>query len=503
MKTINTTTNKLNYIQYSRKSSESKERQALSIQDQNAECKNYALREELKVVLKLEESKSAFKPHNRPEFDKMMELIKAGEVNAILTWKPDRLCRNPEEGGLILQLLQDGAIKEIRSATGDVYTQDSDHLILQIHFGMANQYSRNLSQNVRRGLVHKAERGEYARPSIVGFEGFGDRGRRNIRPHAFEAPLIKQAFEIMATGKYSLGYIVQYLYDKGLRTKRGKRIGKSHIHSILTTPTYYGQFYRNGELYQGNYEAIINKQLFDKVQVALGNRSKPKINSHSSPFSGLMVCADCGCTITTTVKEKYYPRTGNKAIYNYHHCTHRKGNCTQAAITAAQLSDELLEHASVIIIDEEVWALGMQLVKEKHKYETEQNMGQLTQLQNKYKSLQDKLNKLVTMRADGELTKDEFLYQKEGLLKEQANIKSLLEDNENSAHGWLELTEKFLNTAFYAYETMKNGEPEEKRQLILDIGQNLFLKDKKLDFRFKEPFDILLKPEYRTNGLPD
>jgi len=151
---------KLRYIRYSRKSSEAKEKQALSISDQNLECEEYALKEGLNIAVKFGESKTAYKPHKREMFDKMLLLIEFGQADAILTWHPNRLCRNPEEGGKILQLLQDNVIKEIRTTSGDKYTPESDQLILQIHFGMANQYSRDISRNVKRALKHKAEREE-------------------------------------------------------------------------------------------------------------------------------------------------------------------------------------------------------------------------------------------------------------------------------------------------------------------------------------------------------
>lgn len=240
IKNLDSAAKKLKFILYARKSSEAKERQALSVEDQITECKQYAEANGLEITIELQESKSSFKPGLRPKFNQMIELLKEGTADGILTWKPDRLCRNPEEGGKILQLLQDGVIKAIKTPLGDEYTVDSDHLVLQIHFGMANQFSRNLSQNVRRGLKHKAQRGEYSRPHIVGFESFGERGRRNIRPHPFEAPLVKKAFELMAATKYSLGYICDFLDQEGLRTKRGKKIWRSHLHAILTTTTYYG-----------------------------------------------------------------------------------------------------------------------------------------------------------------------------------------------------------------------------------------------------------------------
>src|SRR3989338_9989277 len=495
--------NILGYIQYARKSSEAKEKQALSIADQKAECNQYALQERLYITYRLEEAKSSFKPHNRPEFDLMIELITTGKANAILTWKPDRLCRNPEEGGLLLQMLQDGKIKEIRTAAGDVYTQESAHLVLQIHFGMANQYSRNLSQNVKRALNHKAERGEYPRPAPLGYEGFGERGKRKMKPHPFEAQLIIESFQYAKSRCYSLGYICDYLYKKGLRTKRGKKVGKSHVYKILTTPTYYGYFYHKGELFKAtNYEPLIPKSLFDEVQDTLRDRSKPKKYIWGHIYNGLVRCADCGCAVTTTIKRKFYKRTNRTADYTYHHCTHRKGNCFQKPVSTDELENQFIKNISQISIDEEVWQLGIKLIKEKHKHESEHNLNQLTHLDTQMRNIQDKINRLIEMRADEELTKEEFILQKEMLLKEQARIESLRTDNRTSAYSWLELTEKFLNTAFYARDVIKNGKPEEKRELIMRVGENLLLEDGKLQFSFKKPYDVLLLPEYRTNVLP-
>lgn len=493
--------NSLRHIEYNRKSSESKEKQALSIAEQHDECQKYAHKQGLNVVLTLQESKSAFKPRIRPEFDKMIALIESGQADAILTWHLNRLCRNPEEGGKILQLLQDGIIKEIRTASGEIYTPDSDHLILQIHFGMSNQYSRNISKDVRRALGHKAERGEYPRPAPIGFETYGERGNKNLRPHPFEASLIKEAFSLVAKGMYSLGYLEKEFYKKGLRTKRGRKISKSHWYSVLTNPVYYGFFYHNKEFYKGTYEPILNKALFETVQVALQDRSKPKKIIWDNIYNGLVRCPTCNCSITTSVKIKYYKRTQRKVTYKYLHCTRRKGNCNQKPIPLNEFESQLLDSVSKISLDEEVWTLGVKLLKEKHKHEVEQNNNQRTHLQIRYNAYQDRLNRLIEMRADGEITKEEFLSQKEILLKEQEKVKSLLDAEEQNIHGWLELAEDFLNTAFYARDLIKNGEPDQKRNLIMSIGENFFLRDKKLEFSFKKPYDILLKPEYRTNVL--
>ena len=495
--------NNLRYVRYSRKSSEAKERQALSIDDQNAEADKVEIRDALNVTHKLDERHSAFKPNNRPVFDNMVALIESHQVDAILTWKPDRLCRNPKEGGHLLQLLQDGVLKEIRCVTGEIFTPDSDHLILQIHFGMANQYSRNLSRDVRRGLNRKCERGEYPRPALVGYEGKGDRGQRIIIPHPFEAPIIREVFELASTSNYSIGYLAKYAGKKGLKTKTGKDISKSHIHVILKSTTYYGYFYWNGELYKGNYEPLVSKTLWDTVQKALSNRSKPKVTSWESKWNGLAYCGVCGCAVTESNKTKYYRRTDRKVTYSYAHCTHRRGNCSQSPLPIPQLEKMMLDAVSKITLDEEAWTLGIQLLKEKHKEEAGYNLNQLKHFESENHTQQEKLNGLVDMRADGELTREEFMVQKGKILKEIAGIESRINDVKLSSRSWLELTEEYLNNAFHAQEILLEGTVEEKRKLLLSVGENLILQDKKLQFSFKQPYDILLLPEYRQSMLPD
>ena len=104
------------------------------------------------------------------------------------------------------------------------------------------------------------------------------------------------------------------------------------------------------------------------------------------------------------------------------------------------------------------------------------------------------------MRANGELTKDEFIIQKTLSLNEQARIEGLIRDTKSSAHNWLELAEEFLDNAFYARSVIEGGEIVEKRKLLMDIGENFYLENKNPVFSFKKPYDVLLKPEYRHSG---
>lgn len=147
--------------------------------------------------------------------------------------------------------------------------------------------------------------------------------------------------------------------------------------------------------------------------------------------------------------------------------------------------------------------IGMDLFTTKHEEEAGKLNKSLRHLQTQYSAKREELKEFVKMRARKELTQEEFMDQKSDILIELKDLEERTKDNNYSANSWLELCTKFLNNAFSALETMTKGKPQEKRDLILDVGQNLVLRDGKLQFSFKQPYDILLSPKYRQDMLPD
>lgn len=108
----------LRYVLYVRKSSEDAEAQAKSLPDQIADCKEYANNHGLLLVGEpIQESKSAKKSGNRPLFSQMLKDIEKGKYDAILAWHPDRLSRNSLEAGMVVDMVDNGVIKDLRFPT--------------------------------------------------------------------------------------------------------------------------------------------------------------------------------------------------------------------------------------------------------------------------------------------------------------------------------------------------------------------------------------------------
>jgi DNA invertase Pin-like site-specific DNA recombinase len=192
----------LRYIIYVRKSQEARDRQALSLESQIRELQEYAKREGLIIVEIIQEAQSAYKP-GRPKFARALELCRNGVANAILVWKPDRISRNAQDGGAFIQAMDDGIIKELRTPF-ECFRAKDNRMMLYIHFGMSNDYSRQISANVKRGYRQKYERGEYCSQAPLGYLNAKVGSSRNIIPDPNTAPLIKRLFEAYATESLSL-----------------------------------------------------------------------------------------------------------------------------------------------------------------------------------------------------------------------------------------------------------------------------------------------------------
>ena len=296
------------YLIYCRKSSESEDRQVLSIESQTNELKRLAERSNLQVIDILSESRSAKSP-GRPVFDEMIRKISQGKADGIICWKLDRLARNPLDAGQIGWMLQEGVIKHIQTFDGSYYPEDNA-LLRGVEFSMANQFILDLSKNVKRGLRAKLEKGW--RPNLAPLGYLNDRskakGAREIIKDPERFHLVKKMWELMLTGSHTPPRIRDIAVDKwGFRTRNGKALSRSMIYRIFTNPFYYGWFEfpkGSGNWYKGNHEPMITSQEYDRVQALMGSTANPRPKKLTFAFRGLIRCGECGAMVTAEEKNQ-------------------------------------------------------------------------------------------------------------------------------------------------------------------------------------------------------
>ena len=309
------------YFLYARKSSEAEEKQVMSIEAQLVELGQYANKENINIVERFIESKSAKQP-GRAEFNRMLEKIYASnEPIGVLAWHPDRIARNSVDGGQIIYLIDIKKITSLRFPTFWFEPTPQGLFMLQVSFGQSKYYSDNLSQNVKRGIRQKLRRGEYY--GNVPFGYTYNHKIRNIEPDPYKAKVLKRVFELFAEGNHTLGTMREQLALWGVVNRNGKMIGKSAIQIMMNSRTYIGIITMKGETYEGSYQPIIEKTLFKKVQSILKQNSRPRKSRHKHvfPFTDLLKCGECGCSITAQYAK------GNGGTYIYYRCSKKKQRC--------------------------------------------------------------------------------------------------------------------------------------------------------------------------------
>ena len=319
----------LKYFLYARKSTDEDDRQILSIDAQLAELKEFAAKEKLEIAASFEEAKTAKEP-GRMRFGEMLALIENGQADGILAWHPDRLARNPIDGGKIIYMVDTGKIKSLKFPTFWFEDTPQGKFMLNIAFGQSKYFIDNLSENVKRGLRQKLRRGEYPGWAPLGY--LNDYKNHNIKIDKKKHKLVKRIFELYSTGGYTLKNLTDKFNELGLRSQTGKSITPGMIHFILKNPFYYGVFKYKDELHEGKHEPIITKKLFDQAQEMLKKRGRSHEKKiHNYIFTNFMNCGACGCSITAEKHKRHI----------YYRCTKKKGPCAERYLREEELTEQL------------------------------------------------------------------------------------------------------------------------------------------------------------------
>lgn len=319
---------KIKYVLYSRKSTESEERQILSIDSQIKEMLTLAERENLEIIDIRRESHSAKESGQRPVFKEILDDIRRGRYNGILTWAPDRLSRNAGDLGSLVDLMDQKKLIHIQTHGQTFSNSPNEKFLLMILCSQAKLENDNKSINVKRGLKTRVEMGLWPCPAPTGYvkEKRMDRKCETlIDPD--RGPVIKKIFEKVAYEKWSGRKVYNWLrFELNFRTLVGhKHLSLGNIFRVLENPFYYGVFEypkRSGNWYTGKHTPIINKELYDQVQAQVKSNIL-RVENKEFAFTKLMTCGLCGSGVSADEKFKKL-KNGSTVRYVYYSCTKAK-----------------------------------------------------------------------------------------------------------------------------------------------------------------------------------
>lgn len=516
----------LRYVLYVRKSSEDAEAQAKSLPDQIADCKEYANNHGLLLVGEpIQESKSAKKSGNRPLFSQMLKDIEKGKYDAILAWHPDRLSRNSLEAGMVVDMVDNGVIKDLRFPTFEFHNDSSGKLTLNMLFALSKQYSEHLSESVQRGVDSNLEQGKsggmpkwgYIRDDVSGYY----KPDKNFK-------MIQKGWQMILNGASQMEV---YRYWKMNNVERSTKLSRrnKHVRSygvcestanrIFHDPFYYGileqgRNYVDLRVVTPNFKPMVTEEEFDQVQ-KMFRKDRGSIQSscyenqkathgkYFLPFRHLIKCSVCGHYLIPARNRghsgTYYLnyRCHNKA------CTRPKNNIRMHVIMD-QLYEEFGRISQKYDFTSFVDDMSEYANKKMQEFTVEKHelLGQKTQKQRKIDDLAEKYAELD--KDSPKAVKDKLKKDMADLQNDVVNIDERIKQIEAKIKNpeKLRMTiEKFSNSPNSLINRLEKGDLVEKDILVRNMVSNLEIDaQKRVIYRYKSPFNFIFEPEFSTGS---
>jgi ElaB/YqjD/DUF883 family membrane-anchored ribosome-binding protein len=250
-----------------------------------------------------------------------------------------------------------------------------------------------------------------------------------------------------------------------------------------------------GEIFEGKHIPLISKKLFDKVQKVLAQRGKPqKQKKHNFVFLGLMKCAFCGCSITAEKQKGHH----------YYRCTKKKGPCQEKHYLREEtLIGQIRNYLQKVSLpSQDTEKVLIELDKEEQQAK-EQAKSTVQNLKEELRQIEQKLEKLLDVYLAEVISTEEYTARKQKLLTEKVDLEERIGDFEQKGLSWLEPAHEFVLSLNYA-EKLRNSENyQEMKTFLKNIGSNHILQNQKLNFDWKNPYNLVAEPRTRTNSVRD
>lgn len=334
----------LKYCLYARKSSESDERQAMSIDSQIKEMSALAEREGLNVVKVLKESHSAKDSGRRPIFNQLIKEIGAGEYDACLVWDASRLSRCAGDLGSLVDLMDKKKLLQIRTFSQTFTDNPNEKFLLMILCSQAKLENDNRGINVKRGIRAKCEMGWRPGTAPIGYINRSFSGVKDIIIDPDRGHIITELFEKAAKG-WSGRQIKRWLDEIKFTNKSGKAVTLSQVYVILNNQFYYGEFEYpegSGKVYQGAHQPLVKKALFEQIQDTKLIPMRAAWGTKNFAFKEIFKCGSCGASITAEEKFKHL-LDGSINRHVYYRCTRKiDPECSEKFMNEKDLKEQLL-----------------------------------------------------------------------------------------------------------------------------------------------------------------
>ncbi|MDD3831637.1 MAG: recombinase family protein [Clostridia bacterium] len=331
---------------YARYSSERQTEQ--SIEGQLRVCNEYAKNNDLLIVDTYIDRAMTGTNDNRKDFQRMLKESAKRKWEVVLVYKLDRFSRNKYEMATHKKQLKDYGVRLV-SAMENIPDTPEGIILESLLEGMAEYYSAELSQKVRRGMNETRQKGNYTGGTLI--YGYKIQNKKVVIDED-KAEIVRYIYQRYAEGAHVKDIIIE-LNEKGAYN-RGKPFARNTVFHILENEKYSGVYHYNNQEYTNIYPQIVPTEIFEKIQAEkIANKYGKRNNEFLYLLKNKLFCGYCGRPITAETGTSH-----TKAIMRYYKCSGKKrgiNDCTKKPIrkdlietTVILATQQLLKNSKII-----------------------------------------------------------------------------------------------------------------------------------------------------------
>lgn len=476
------------YYAYIRVSTTKQGEKGVSLQEQKSAIERYAAQNHLKITKWFEEQVTAAKK-GRPLFNAMIKALKNGEAKGLIIHKIDRGARNLRDWSDLGDMIDLGLDVHFANESLDMSSRGG-RLSADIQAVVAADYIRNLREETKKGIYGRLKQGLYPFRAPIGYLDMGKGKRKEIDP--VTGQIIKQLFDMYASGEYSLHTLRKEAKLLGLTTRGGKQLSLNGLSTILHNPFYMGliRIKKTGETFEGIHEPIITPTLFKAVQDIFEGKTYARPGRHDFLYKRLLRCKHCGYSL---IGERQKGRV-------YYRC-HKKG-CPTKGVREETVDDTVQGSFSLLDLgqrDKRLFFREIQKHKERFQQERKEVVDSCTLL---IGEIDTKLIRLTDAFLDSDVDREMYHSRKEVFLKEKLGLERKRKSFDQDEKSLIDEITEFLELAEKASLTYKSAYPSEKRRILKAVTSNRFVDRKNVEVELSKPFSIIANRHVLKNGDP-
>lgn len=443
----------------------------LSLTTQERLCREYCQQNGMEVDKVFIEKGESAKTINRHEFNKMLDYCKKtkGKINYLVVYQLSRFARQSNDHHSIRALLLKYGIR-LRSVTEPIDDSSTGRLMEGVLASFA-QFDNDLrSDRTIVGMTEAAKAGKWVHQAPMGYLT-GKAGQPSLIPDPERAEHVRNAFELIATGRYRKRQVIDKTNARGFKTKKGGELTTQTFSKMLRNPLYAGRIVL--ESFQvntkGDFEPIISEELFRRVQDILdGNtgRSVPHYrNNCDFPLRRFTRCAKCGTPLTGSWS------TGRKKKYPYYRC--RNAKCRAVNIPRENLEELFIETINRIKPKPEYLALFREIVRDVYKERISEGSKEKSKLQANLGKLKRKKSRLIDLRLEEEIDQASFQEKKADLEADIRNMErelAVLDSGTMDIDSALDFAERIIMHADELWKSLEFDERIKLQNLLFSGG---------------------------------